>query len=78
MEEKRDLEDVMREEKSRGRRPIDTEELRVRQRLLKDLRRLLRVDKKQDFVNAMRVLGLEPGSPLFEDALRIWRDVRKF
>lgn len=77
-----DIQDVVREEESRGRRPgkrpIDTDILRGRRRRLQDLRKLLRRNRKEDFVEAMRDLGLEPGSAAFEDALQIWKDYRRF
>ena len=76
------VQDVMREEKSRGRRPgspVDTDILRGRKRRLQDLRKLLRINRKEDFVEAIRDdLGLEPNSPLFEDAIHVWEKCRRF
>ena len=70
---KRDLEDVMREEKSRGRRPIDLQARRKRVEKLKDFRDLLSLATEDEFRKAMHDLGLTDGSPRFLEALRIWR-----
>jgi hypothetical protein len=72
------VEDVMREEKSRGRRPVDTDILRGRQRRLQDLRKWLRRDRAEDFAEAIRDLGIEPDSQEYQDALRIYEEYHKF
>ncbi len=72
-----DLEDVLKEETSRGRRPIDTEARRERQRLRRDYLKLIREGDEEDFLNALRALGLPEGSREFEDFRRIWREVRR-
>jgi hypothetical protein len=78
MDEKRkkDLEEVMQKETRRGRRPIDLESRRNRDEKLKDLRKLLMIATEEEFIQAMRAVGLRDGSPQFLDALRIWRDYR--
>jgi len=75
------VQDVMREEKSRGRRPgspIDTDILRGRQRRLQDLRKWLRRNRREDFAEAIRDhLGIEPDSPEYQNALRIYEEYHK-
>ena len=75
-EKDRDLEDVMIEEKSRGRRPVDMKTRRQRQKLLRDLRRLLESGDERAFMEAIRSAGLKDGSPEFLNALRVWREFR--
>lgn len=73
-----DVQDVMREEKSRGRRPVDTDKLRERRRIVQSYRRLLRINRKEDFVEAILSLGIKPGSEAFDEFLQTWDDVRRF
>jgi hypothetical protein len=71
-----DVEDVRREEMSRGRRPISLEARRQRQEILRDLRKLLEIGTEDDFVAAMRALGLQVDSPSWTQILAIWREYR--
>ncbi len=71
-----DVEDVRREEMSRGRRPISWETRRQRQELLRDLRKLLELGTEDEFVAAMRALGLQDDSPDWGEILQIWREYR--
>jgi hypothetical protein len=71
-----DVDDVRREEMSRGRRPIDLETRRQRQETLHDLRQLLAVGTEDEFVAAMRALGLRDDSPKWNEILRIWSEYR--
>lgn len=75
MDEKRrdDLSDVMREERARGRRRVDIEARRETARKLKTMREHLALATEEEFLNAMRGVGLEDGSPELALALRIWR-----
>lgn len=72
----KDLREVMAEEKARGRRRIDAETRRQRAQRLNDARRLLSTATKEEFLEAMRAVGLKDGSQEFEEALRIWREFR--
>ena len=72
-ERQRDVRDVIREEKSRGRRPVDTDALRDYQEKLAKCRELLQYGNESDLRDAIRALGLEDGSPEFVEAIRIWR-----
>ena len=69
MEKKRpessDLENVRRAEMSRGRRPVDLETRRQRDEMRRDLKRLLEFATEDEFVAAMRALGLPADSPRF-------------
>ena len=74
MAEKRDdLGDVMREERARGRRRVDIEARREQARKLKTMREHLALATEEEFLKAMRGVGVEDGSPELEEALRIWR-----
>ncbi|MBI4482416.1 MAG: hypothetical protein HY652_05945 [Acidobacteria bacterium] len=73
-EKRKDLNDVIREETSRGRRPIDTKARRQRQQLLADLRKLLREKDERAFLAAIREIGLKDGSPEFLKVVHIWRE----
>ncbi len=76
-EEERDLDDVIREEKSRGRRPVDMKARRERQKLLRDLRRLIATGDERGFLQAIRSVGLKDGSPEFLEAWRVWRESQR-
>ncbi len=73
----RELEDVMWEERSRGRRPVDTKARRERQKLLRDLRRLIETGDERGFLQAIRSAGLKDGSPEFLEAWRVWRESQR-
>jgi hypothetical protein len=72
-----ELDDVIREETRRGRRPIDIEERRRQAQLKRDLRMYLRIATEQEFREAMRALGLRDGSRQLDQALTIWRTFRE-
>jgi hypothetical protein len=72
-----ELDDVIREETRRGRRPIDIEERRRQAQLKRDFRMYLRIPTEQEFREAMRALGLRDGSRQFDQALTIWRTFRE-
>jgi hypothetical protein len=76
MDEKRkkDLEDVMRTESRRGRRPVDLESRRRRNELLNEMKKMLLIETEEELVKAMLAAGLRDGSPQFEEVLRIWRE----
>jgi len=71
-----DLEDVMRSETRRGKRPIDMAERRRRTELQRDFRFLLENGSKEEFVKAIRAPGLSEGSAQFEQALTAWNETR--
>jgi len=69
--------EVIREEKSRGRRGPASVAARNRHAELKRLyRKLLERGTEEEFCKAMRALGLPAESEQFREALRIWRENR--
>jgi hypothetical protein len=75
-DDKNDLEEVMRQEKRRGRRPIDFETGKKRTQTLRDMKKLLESASEEEFIAAIRAAGLRDDSPEFLEALRIWRGYR--
>ena len=74
--EQNDVDEVMKLEKQRGRRPIDFEARRKRTQLLRDMKKLLETATELEFLEAMRVVGMREGSPGWLEAMRIWRENR--
>jgi hypothetical protein len=69
-----DIQDIMREEKSRGKRRVDTKALELRQHRLKVLREALTNSKtEREFVEAIRELGYAADPEKLREALKIWR-----
>jgi hypothetical protein len=68
-----DIQDVMKEEKSRGKRRVDTKALQLTQERLKLLRAALNSETEREFVEAIRELGLGDDSEKLREALKIWR-----
>lgn|GEM_PF-1773454 len=68
-----DIREVMAEEKNRGRRPRDAEALKERRKHLEDLRVALTSRTEQEFLVAIRGLGLDDDPEKFAEALKIWR-----
>jgi hypothetical protein len=68
-----DIQDVMREEKSRGKRRLDTGALRRRQDLLKKFREALTLRTEREFVDAIREMRLADDPEKLRELLKIWR-----
>jgi hypothetical protein len=68
-----DIQDVMREEKSRGKRRVDTGERQRRQEQLKALQEALKARTEREFVEAIRELGYDDDPEKLREALKIWR-----
>jgi hypothetical protein len=69
-----DIQDVVREEKSRGKRKVDTKALSLKHERLKVLRDALQSSKtEREFVDAIRALGLGDAPEKLREALKIWR-----
>ena len=68
-----DVRDVMREEKSRGKRRVDIKALRQREQLLRQFREALKLRTEREFVDAIRELGLADDPEKLREALKIWR-----
>jgi len=71
--EDKDLRDVMREEKSRGKRRVDPDEERKRQELLRAFRNALEARTEREFLEAIKLLGLDDDPQKRENVLKIWR-----
>jgi hypothetical protein len=72
MSEDEDIRDVMKEERSRGRRPIDIEQRKKAQRLLEDIRRAISVGDERALVKILHEAGHEEDSLEFQTALKIF------
>ena len=68
-----DIQDVMKEEKNRGKRRVDTKALRQREELLRGFREALKLRTEREFVEAIRELGLADDPVKLREALKIWR-----
>jgi len=68
-----DIHDVMREEKSRGKRRVDTEALRQREELLRKFREALKLRTEREFMDAIRELKLADDPEKLRELLKIWR-----
>ena len=68
-----DIHDVMREEKSRGKRRIDAEALRRREDILKKFREALKLRTEREFLEAIRELKLVDDPEKLREILKIWR-----
>lgn len=64
----------MKEEKSRGKRRVDTKALQLRQERLKILREALTNSRtEREFLEAIRELGIADDPEKLREALKIWR-----
>lgn len=71
------IEEIRKAEERRGRRPIDREEKKRRERVLRAFREaLLKNDRTLFEEIIVRDLGFEPGSPEYENAWREWKKHR--
>jgi len=68
-----DIQDVMREEKSRGKRRVDTKARQQTQERLKALQEALKARTEREFVEAIRELGIADDPEILREALKIWR-----
>jgi hypothetical protein len=68
-----DIDDVMREEKSRGKRRVDMEALRRREEILKQFREALKLRTEREFIDAIREMRLVDDPEKLRELLKIWR-----
>jgi hypothetical protein len=74
----RQIAEVIRDERNRGRRGPASSDARRRQLELKrGFEMLLARGTEAEFCEAMRALGVAFGSPRFQKALQIWRENRQ-
>lgn len=77
MDEDEAIRQVREAEQRRGRRPLDADEKRKRERLLRGFREALLKDDPGLFEEIIvHDLGFEPGSPEYENAWREWKRLR--
>jgi hypothetical protein len=68
-----DIRDVMAEEKSRGKRPLDLKARREKAELLRQVREALALDTEMEFRQAIRGLQLDEDPKRLDEAVRLWR-----
>jgi hypothetical protein len=73
---KTDIQDVMQDERGRGRNPTTAEAGRSLAKKKRQASKLLRVATEEEVVEAIRGLGIRAGSPEEQKVLKIWRDNR--
>jgi hypothetical protein len=73
MPDDHEIEDLRKQESRRGRRPVDIDARRQRQRYLAALRKIVEEGTEDDLKLALRQIGLSEDSPEYAEALRIWR-----
>ena len=69
----KDVHDVMEEEKSRGRRPLDLKAKKERAELLRYIREALESETEREFLEAIRGLRLGEEPEKLDQAVKIWR-----
>ena len=74
----RDLQDVIKEESRRGRRPLDPEAQRAPSERLDSFQKLLEIGTEEELVKAMCAFGSREGSKQFLASLEIWRGHRSY
>jgi len=76
-EHEKAIQDVMREERARGKKHVDTHEIAKRKRIEKTVIELaMEIDDEDVFRRELTSL-LEPGTARFERALAAWRELKK-
>ena len=72
------IRDVMREERGRGRRPVDTDAEKAERELRDGYRRLISAGgSKEEFRDGLIALGWSADSPEFHAFLRQWRGLQR-
>jgi len=74
MSEDKEIRDVMKEEQSRGRRPIDTTARAKAKKLREDIGRVLRFEDERALVTILHEAGLQEQSAEFQNALKVFRE----
>ena len=73
-----DIRDVLREERGRGRRPVDTEAEKAERELRDGYRRLISAGaSEEEFRDGLIALGWPPDSSEFEALMRQWRAIQR-
>jgi hypothetical protein len=71
-EKDKELRDVMREEKSRGRRRVDSEEEAKRKRLELGVLKAIAEEDVEAYVRMLHEAGLKAGTPEYQNALKVF------
>jgi len=75
--DKDDIKSVRREEVSRGRRPIDTEQEELTRKFKRDFEELLLNGNRQQFRSFLIAHGLQAESERFDASMKLWEDYQK-
>lgn len=75
--DKKDIKNVRREEMSRGRQPIDTDQEELRAQFKRDFINLLCNGNKKQFESFLIANGQIEGSEKFEISMKKWHDYQK-
>ena len=73
MSEDKEISDVMKEEQSRGRRPIDTTARAKAKKLREDIGKVLRFGDERALVRILHEAGHPEQSAEFQNALKLFR-----
>ena len=68
-----DLHEVIRQERRRGKRPVDESRRKAKQSLVQELFE----EDEATFLESIRVLGLQEGSVAWKEALSAFRDEQR-
>lgn len=71
--ERLDILAVMREEMSRGRRPIDEEQRKLNRQFVRHFNRVLKNGSRRDFEDFIIAHGQPRGSAQFVMSMRLWQ-----
>jgi hypothetical protein len=68
-----EIRDVMAEEKSRGKRPFDSEARKRKKQEWEILRGILAIPREEDFLRTIRELGYADDPKKTDEILKAWR-----
>ena len=74
---RRDADDVLREERARGRRPVDTDAEREQREFREDYLVLILGDDEAKFREALIALGFQPDSAEIRQHVESWRALKR-
>jgi hypothetical protein len=76
-ERDKELKDVIRQERARGKRHVDPDAEEAERRFREGYLRLLEECDEQGLIDVLLAQGIERGSARFEQALAAWRDYQR-
>lgn len=74
---KREIKDVLREERSRGRQPIDTEQKALHRQFVRDFESLLREGDREKFESFLIAHERLKGTEEFQQAMSLWDNYQR-